>query len=410
MVDITKTVGDLGSNANEDVALVQLMLRVVRNAKGLSYFSSNYNGNYDQTLKAAITAFQQDQKLVAVKTPGDKQLPPVAGLNEKPGLVAPGSKTLSTLVAKLPADLKNIRIIPGTKTIYVEGNQNQAVASAQLIRGNPQLGADFRDKVAKLVDTMYKDHKIALDLVPNTGGRRDFTDQAKVANASSAGPGESNHQYGNAVDIGFKGFKWVAGDGTIKTDSFWLEHSGLPLDKRLELWAARNAIAFKQLGLFQTNKLGDYVHIQGFSDDTTSMGRSLAKLLETVSPAKAKWSFAGRVEVDKKKYNTYKVDVGLGTPLGTGKAIQVWNGEAPISKAELANALNAKLASDANFSVEKFFGVKAAPNVNKNAEPAKAVPLKEADIKADYIKHLQNILKTDIEAAEKSWDRWVPVK
>ena len=76
MVDITKAVGDQGSNTSEDVALVQLMLRVVKNAKGQPYFSGNYNGDYNQILRTAIIEFQQDQKLVAANTPvvpGGKQ-------------------------------------------------------------------------------------------------------------------------------------------------------------------------------------------------------------------------------------------------------------------------------------------------------------------------------------------------
>jgi hypothetical protein len=429
MVDITKTVGDQGNNSSEDVALVQLMLRVVKNAKGQPYFGSNYNGAYDQTLKTAILAFQQDQKLVAAiapAVPGGKQpvkAPPPAGLAEKPGLVGPDSKTLTTLISKLPDNLKDIRIIPGTKTIYVEGKQGQAAISAATIRAETQLNEEFRGKIAQLVDTMYADHKIALDVEPQTGWRRDFAAQVSVVNknpdATGAGPGESPHQFGRAVDIGFKGFKWVAGDGSIKNDNYWLSAQAMQFVKQQEFWNARNAIAFNQLGLFKTNKAGDYIHVQGFADEKVGWGASLAKLLETTSPTKAKWSLAGRVA----SKNTYKVDLGLGTAVNVGASIQLWNGEAPISKADLVKALNAKLTADPNFSIEKFFGVKAAPAApvanqkadvkappDQKAVPAKAAPLTETDIKADYIKHLQNLLKTEMQAADQGWDSWVPTK
>lgn len=400
MVDITKTVGTMGSNASEDVALVQLMLRVVKNAQGQPYFRSNYNGSYDQALKTAILAFQQDQKLITATTP--------APFAEKPELVAPNSKTLTALIARLPADLKDIRIIPGTKTIYVEGKQSLATSSAAFIRMDKNLNYGFRAKVSKLVEGMYEKHKIVLDVVPLTGRRRDFSDQEKVSAYTNAGPGESPHQFGRAVDIGFKEFRWVAGDGTIKTDSYWLNARNLPLAQCKELWAARDAIAFKQLGLFKTNKAGDYIHVQGFADENVDMGKSLAKLLETASPTKSKWSFAGRV-ADK---NVYTVDMGLGTAVNVGSAISLWKGEAYVNKADPVKALNAKLAIDPNFSIEKFFGVaaKPVPAVTQAAAPAKAAPLTEADIKPDYIKHLQKLLKAEMQAADMGWDSWVPTK
>lgn len=422
MVDITKSVGDQGNNASEDVALVQLMLHVIKNPKGQSYFSGNYNGTYDQFLKSAILAFQQDQKLVAVKAstmPGNKQPAkapmPVGGLTEKPGLVEKNSKTLTALNSRLPASYKSIRIIPHTSTLYLEGDASKATISASSIRAEKQLNAEFREKVAKLAESMYKTHKLVLG-IPKSGWRRDFAAQADVINrnpnATGAGPGESPHQFGRAVDIGFESIKWVAGDGTVKNDNYWLAAQGLQFAKQQEFWAARDAIAFKQLGLSKTNKPGDYIHVQGFADDKVSWGKSLANLLEKVSPTKAKWSLAGRV-VNR---NTYKVDFGLGTALTVGSSIQMWNGVAPINKADLVKALNAKLAADPNFSVEKFFGVAVKPAAivtQKNdtkVSSGKTAQLKEADIKESYIQHLQKLVKTEMQAADENWDSWTSVK
>lgn len=423
MVDITKSVGDQGSNASQDVALVQLMLRLAKNAKGQSYFGANYTGTYDQTLKTAIIAFQQDQKLIAAKAAANPAInqpgkaPQPAALAEKPGLVAPNSKTLTALVGKLPATHTNIRIVPGTKTIYLAGDGGKAAIAAAAIRGEEQLNADFRERVAQLVESMYEQHKLVLG-IPRTGWRRDFAAQAAVVeanpNASGAGPGESPHQFGTAVDIGFASLKWVAGDGAVKTDNFWLAAQGLQYAKQQEFWATRDAIAYEQLVLFKTNKQGDFIHVQGFADEKVSWGKSLAKLLETVSPAKAKWAYAGQVA----KKNTYKVDMGLGTAINVGNSTQMWNGESPISKADLAKVLNAKLIADPNFAVEKYFGVEAKANppaalkapLEEKAPPAKAVQLKEADIKADYIKHLQKLVKAEMQAADQNWDSWVATK
>lgn len=417
MVDINKSVGDNGENKSNDIAIIQLMLRLAKNAKGQSYYTGGYNGIYDQNLKSAIISFQQDQKLIAEKTTATNKgkqgpvAPPVPLLTEKPGLVTPNSKTFSSLNAKLPSNYKDIHIIEGNKTIYIEGKQGDAATAAATIRANANLNKDFREKVAQLVETVYKEHKIVLN-VTASGWRRSFAEQADVINknpsATGAGPGESPHQYGRAVDIGFQRLKWVASDGAIKTDNYWLSSQGMPFAKQSEFWKARDAIAYQQIGLFKTNKKGDIIHVQGFPDNNVSWVRSLAKLLDTVSPVKNHWTtehHAGK--------SHYKVDIGLGAELNVGRSIEIWNGKAPVSKAELVKAINAKLAKDPNFSVEKFFGVTPAPakaNKTDARTAAKVTQLKEVDVKAEYITHVQKLLKTDLQAADKNWDKWVPVK
>ena len=151
------------------------------------------------------------------------------------------------------------------------------------------------------------------------------------------------------------------------------------------------------------------------------MGKSLAKLLETVSPSKAKWS------VVTGQPNHYKVDLGLGNPIMVGSSNELWAGKATIDKAAFVKALNAKLAADPAFSVEKFFGEKAkpapapaggaapgkappnapnVPNVPKGGPPVKPAQLKEADINENRAKYLQNLLKDEMKAADTNWDKW----
>lgn len=414
MVDIKQGVGDQCANTSEETALVQLMLRVVKNAQGQPYYASDYNGKFDVALKAAITAFQKDYKLIDVKqaAPEAQKAPLKAAqpFAEKEGVLAPNSKSLDALVAKLPPDYKDIRIIPGTKTIYVPGNGAKAALTAAAIRNQKELNPDFREKVAQLVETVFKEHKIVLG-IPSDGWRRDFQGQAAVNPAATgAGPGESAHQFGRSVDIGFQSLKWVNGDATFKTEDFWLNKNGLPQTKKEEFWSARNAIAYKQLGLHKTNKPGDLIHVQSFDDAKLSWGKSLAKLLETVSPNKAKWSVAPGSP------NNYKVDPGLGGTVTAGSAYDIWTGNAAINKAELVKALNAKLAVDPNFPVEKILGspIKMAPPgpdlKGVKTPAAKPVALKEDDIKADQVKYLQKMLKTEMQAADKNWDQWSPIK
>ena len=112
MPDLRGSVGDKGTNAVHDVALVQAMLRVVKNAKGVEYFG-NYTGSYDAATKTAIIAFQTDQKLIAA--PGAKLDPAAAAKLDKTGLVDKNSATLKALNQALPAAHKDMVIMAGSR-------------------------------------------------------------------------------------------------------------------------------------------------------------------------------------------------------------------------------------------------------------------------------------------------------
>src|SRR5688572_19840405 len=123
MPKISGSVGDGGTNAPQDVAIVQLMLRLVKTAKQQSYLATTYSGNYDAATKSAIIAFQTDAKLLAAaaakapqpglatapqpglaKAPGPALQPAAPKqASETKGLIRPGSATFTKLAGKLPA-------------------------------------------------------------------------------------------------------------------------------------------------------------------------------------------------------------------------------------------------------------------------------------------------------------------
>ena len=355
MPNITASVGDGATNKTHDVALVQAMLRIVKNAKGVSYLTGSYDGSYGAGTKDAVVAFQKDHaKVIQAGQPG----------KEKEGVVAVGGATLATLAAALPATHKELRIIPNTKTVYLEAAGGDAVTSAAAIRNDGEFEATFRTRLASLVDSMYAEHRIVLWITP-TGRRRTFAQQA-AETKTNAGPGESNHNFGRASDIGFRGFRWIQGDGGIKKDADWLNAlEGASPAKANAFWDARDALAAK-LPLYRLQF--ERVHLQLYDQATISNPRSLAKLLNTVG--KAKWDTG------------YKSDLGYGGALfHVGTAKQIWAGNATVSKADLAKALSAK--------------------TNK--------AVKEADIKAQQITDTQKSLKADFEAADKHWIKWVKV-
>jgi peptidoglycan hydrolase-like protein with peptidoglycan-binding domain len=399
--ELKGSVGDGGANAVQDVALVQAMLKIVEDAKAVAYFGNNYNGKYDPSTKAAITAFQTDNKLIAAAN----LKPDPAAKFEKSGLIDKNSQTFKTLTQALPADYKTMRIIEGTTAAYIEMPLAAYQASLQAVQLKNDLDVQFRQKVIQLVAQIYDDYKIVLS-VPNDGWRRTFAQQADVN--SDAGPGESNHQFGRAVDIGFQGLRWIAGDGQINKDNFWLDAAKMPEDKKQQFWNARNKIAFgPAIGLFKTNRKYDFIHVQAYSDDQVSYALSLARHLQVVSPNKMKWDFKAG------KPNQYKSDLGLGGAVYmVGSSKEIWAGQAKINKADLATALNAKLAADKTFNIEKFMGLPAAPAVQGagGANVKAPVVLKEADIKEDYLKALKIRLKAEFEAADARWKEWKPLK
>jgi len=399
--DIKGSVGDGGANAVQDVALVQAMLRVVKDAKGAAYFGNNYSGTYDGATKTAIAAFQADHKLIAPA--GVKLDPAAAAKYDTSGLVGKNSQTLKELTKALPADYKEMRIIEGTKTVYLEMKDATAKANAGTIQTKNELDASFRQKVATLVTQVYADYKIALSIPPD-GWRRDFAAQAKILpTKTGAGPGESNHQYGQAVDIGFQGLRWVDGDGQIRTDNWWLDAGNhMTAKKRLDFWAARNKIAYGALGLFKTNKVGDDIHVQAYSDNNVEYHVSLAGLLQSVSPKGMKW-------VGTPHSSQYKTDFGLGgATFKVGTARELWSSQATVTKADLATALNAKLAADKTFVIEKFLGLPPAP-AQPGAKPPAPTVLKDADIKQTYIDAMKTLLQAEFKAADANWKKWKPL-
>lgn len=355
MPSITASVGEGAVNKTHDVALVQAMLRIVSNGKKLPYLASSYDGAYAAGTKDAIVAFQNDHAAVVQAGQAGK---------EKAGVVDVGGATFAALGAALPATHKDLRIIPNTRTVYLEAVASDSIASAGAIRTDAEFEATFKANLASLVETVYTQYRIALWITP-TGRRRTFAQQA-AETRTFAGPGESNHNFGRASDIGFRGFRWIQADGTIKKDDDWLNAlNSVSAARANALWDARDALAAR-IPLYRLQF--ERIHLQLFDQSTFDNKRSLVKLLNTVG--KMKWE-AG-----------YTSDFGLGGalfPVGTAK--QIWAGTAIVSKADLAKALTAKTSK----------------------------PVKEADIKPEQIAELQKGLKADFVAADTNWSKWVKV-
>jgi len=390
-MDITDSVGVAATNKSHDVALVQAMLKVVKNAKGIPYLAGNYDGIYGKQTTTAIQTFQIDNGLAkapaakiappgATKTPGT----PVAGKMEKLGFIEKNSASLKKLVSMLPATYSKMRIIPGTKTVYIDDSKTNAQNSRNTINMANDLDTTFRDNVVRLIDEMYAQHKIAL-WVTDTGRRRTFAEQA-AQTKTKAGPGESNHNFGRAVDIGFKDFTWVKGVGSLKKDADWL--NSLEATKAAQstlLWDARDKIAL-QAPINMHRLQFERVHLQAYDQATASSARSLVALLN-LGGAQF-WETGPMVAVGKETFRAYKTNLGAGkaAPHQVGTARQIWAGKATVTKAMIAQAKTLLEAA----TTKKVY--------------------KDADITAKDIAQAQANLKADFEKADTNWKKWVPVK
>lgn len=367
MADIKDTVGETAKNDTHDVTLVQAMLKVVKNKTGVAFLKSNYDGSYGPDTKQAITDFQNEHKLAQAKA--------TATNADKLGYMTSNGPTIKKLSDSLPADYSTIRVIKNHKTAYLAGDANVAQQVGLSVKTDANFTQTFRVNVGKLIDRMYSDYKIVLKPTP-TGRRRSFAQQAAVNPATTnAGPGESNHQWGRAVDLGIHNLKWIKGDGTIFKDALWLNSLELKSSAKANaFWNVRDALATNNFSLHRLQM--ERIHLQDFNQATMSSRASLVKHLNNV--AKLNWATAAG--------KNYKSNLGLDPAaihvVGTAK--QIWANNATVTKTMLAKAKTAK------------------------AKGAKVY--KEADIKAQDIIDTKKALKADFALADTQWKKWVPTK
>src|SRR5262245_16357309 len=246
---ISASVGEGGVNRKCDAALVQVMLMKIQQyrspGRSLSTYLTSYDGDCGPKTKAAIKAFQEDQTWnpnnpFAAPTPAAKSTPSgmfsLADLTAasrpwspnvpyKPGLVEPGDATWKALVAQTPPEYQDLRVLPAGRIVYLQGTTNDLHASITAVNALTFVDS-FRQSVINCINAMYKAHEIAIWVCPD-GARRDFATQDRLLNSgrkvTNAGPGESNHNFGMAVDLGFEKLRWIHFDGRIEqNETHWM--------------------------------------------------------------------------------------------------------------------------------------------------------------------------------------------
>lgn len=409
MAKISGSVGDGGLNARHDVALIRLMLSVVKDSKGAAYLSGAYDGGYLPAVGAAIAAFQADNA-PAKGTPGVTP--------EKSGLMVPNGETLARLSAALPVSLKGVRTTAGISVVYLDMGADARRASLDALKHpDNKLDTDFAAKLSNLVNDFYDQAGIVLTVQEPFGWWRSFDMQ--VGLASQGGPGETIHNYGRAVDMAFKGLKWVTPQGRIQaTPRGDLTHDPvLKTSVQDEFWTARFKAVQQQPGLFATTAFGggDKAHLQDLEDGSLDSVGSFIGLMESVGPGKMKW------EPFEMTPTKYLCDFGLGgAKYLVGTALDIWvndpadkrwaktlqekglKPELKLTKVDLVTALNAKIKADPTYSFDRFLG--AAAGTHKKGE------LTPNDVSDIDLKTVHLIIRREFEAAASNWKKWKPVR
>jgi len=377
MQALTGSVGESGANHGSDAALVQALLVVTPRAATRTTPAAPYLASYDGVCgaktNAAIRAFQSDYVFVTSNGLACAPNPKATA-----GLVVPGDATWTKLIAKVPADFADLRVLPGGKTVYI------AATAAQLQRKIAAVNAltfapAFRTKVIASINQMHTLYGIAIG-VCSQGDRRTFQTQYDLLTSgrgvTNAGPGESNHNFGMAVDLGFEGLRWLQAKGTItENETSWLHR----LDPRqnlvaeaLAFWTALRTVGTSPaVGAF-SGPASDRPHLQNWNDVGVSMAGRLADLL--TRSGTMRWG-ATR--------GAYSSDLGLGGDLyALGTAAQIWNRQATVT-------------------VDILNRARTAAATRAHQEPPAAATA--ADVTA-----MRNELRRQFNLADANWQNWTP--
>lgn len=381
MQTISNSVGEGGVNQRSDTALVQARLRLTQRPAAADPARKPYlatiDGDCGPRTQAALRLFQVDQVFV---TPDGRSVPSLPGATA--GQVRPGDVTWQRLVAATPSALADLRVLDGGATVYLAASAHD-LGSALTAAGAVVFEARFATQVKSLIQRIHQACGVVIRVCPD-GARRTFQKQYELLisgrKVTKAGPGESNHNFGQAVDLGFKGLRWLRKDGSVvENEDPWLH--------QLDPNQVVNAEARRFWALLRTHSpaLGlhrgpesDLPHLQAWPDTGVDMASRLAALL----------SLGGRMRWTGRRQR-YQCDLGYGGALvEVGSAAEVWSGQAPITAA-LLTQLRANMPASALVSVST-----AAP-------AAKPAPVTAADVSA-----MKLALQAEFQAADAQWTRW----
>jgi hypothetical protein len=403
---LSGSVGEAGTNQVHDIALVQaILLKTTRAAapnRAAAPYLGSYDGAYGSGTRDAIRAFQLDHVVTAVANNQS-----VFSANSSNGRINVGDATWAQLIARVDRAFSDMRVLAGGRTVYVA-----ATAAQAQMRGATASGltftVEFRARVTTCISQMHALHGIAVGVCTD-GARRDFATQHTIYNrqvngryVSGAGPGETNHNYGMASDIGFAGLRWLRANGDVVENETWWLHQLDPTQigtsaEANRFWDALRTVGESAVvGAFRGPQ-DDRPHLQNWSDTGVSMTARLAAHLQ--SSGTMQWTRNARARGARSV--TYNCDLGLGgTLFNVGTADQIWSGQATVTAAHITEARNEAAARAA----------RQRPNPNNPAgapRPGAGNP-RVQPVAQDDVRAMQEELRAQMELADTNWRAWTP--
>jgi hypothetical protein len=308
--------------------------------------------------------------------------PTGANANATLGQVKPADATWTQMLAKVATEFVNLRVLTGGKIAYVQATAEERLAKLAAV-GQLTFTDAFAVKVRACITQMQALHGISVGVCVD-GDRRPFQRQyellQRVPRVTRAGPGESNHNFGMATDIGFAGLRWLHSDGVVDSnETSWLHH----LDRAhpaeaTRFWDVLRAVGTSgAVGAFR-GPLADRPHLQNWNDANISMRARLAAHLQASGTMIWSHSDAG-----------YRCDLGLGgDQYAVGTAAQIWTREATVTAANITQA-------------------RAAAATRAPQRPGTRAPAAAAVTAAD-VTAMRELLRGEFDLADANWQNWTP--
>ena len=395
MQTLTDSVGENGANNISDVALVQAIL--VKTQRAVTPYLKNYDGVCGKDTKAAICAFQTDH--VFVSSNGMQCTPNPRAMA---GIITPNDVTWTKLVENVATGFSDMRVLAGGKTVYVAATAGQL--QAKITAANAlTFTLAFRTKVIACINRMHALHGIAIG-VCDKGDRRSFQTQYALLtggeHVTDAGPGESNHNFGMAVDLGFEGLRWLQSNGTVtENETSWLHRldpkQKAPVPEALKFWDALRTVGTSaEVGAFR-GPYNDRPHLQNWDDAGVIMAARLADLL--ARSGTMRW---------RGTPGAYSSDLGMGGDLyALGTAAQIWNSQARVTIDMLTRARAAQAARVGQQRPVMPPSVSNRPMQPGN--PPQSAPRLPPVTQTDVVT-MQRELRRQFELADANWQNWTP--
>ncbi len=383
MQAILNSVGENGTNERSDSALIQAILVKTTRAAGGGLPAGPYltliDGDPGTNTKNAIRNFQNDHVFINEATRQSAPNP-----NATAGLVRPDDATWRKMLQKVDTAFSDMRVLVGGKTVYVAATENQK--QAKLTAANAMtFTAAFRVRVNNCITQMHALHGIAIG-VCRSGDRRTFQAQYDLYTSgrgvTNAGPGESNHNFGMAVDLGFAGLRWLRSNGdVVENEDSWLHQLDPQQNltaEALRFWETLRTVGTSPaVGAFR-GPAADRPHLQNWDDANVSMTRRLA--VHLTNSGTMNWERVGG------RPTRYSSDLGFGgAQYDVGSAANIWNNQATVTADMITQGRAAQLAA----------------NPPAGAQQPRLAPVTPADVTA-----MRAELRRQFDLADANWENW----